>query len=93
MMDFSICISNQCSLSNHFLEKEAKFGAKFVMTSSGRCCCCFYSIEQNLVFANVIGREHLNFSLYCIRVYLFYGHRRNPYNESSVSTRIKILSP
>ena len=47
-----------------FLWERGKVWAKFVMTSSSRCCCCFYSSKQNLVFANFIGREHLNFSLY-----------------------------
>ena len=30
MMDFSICIPNQFSLSNHFSEKEAKFGPSLI---------------------------------------------------------------
>ena len=45
-----------------FLGEGGKVCAKFDMTSSSRCCCCFYSIKQNLVFVNFIGRERLNFS-------------------------------
>ena len=30
MMDFSICIPNQISLSNHFFEKEAKYGPTLI---------------------------------------------------------------
>ena len=45
-----------------FLWERGKIWAKFDMTSSSRCCCCFSSFKQKLVFANFIGRERLNFS-------------------------------
>ena len=47
-----------------FLRERGKVWAKFDMTSSSHCCRCFDSIKQNLVLANFIGRECLNFSQY-----------------------------
>ena len=47
-----------------FLRERGKVWVKFDMTSFSHCCRCFYSIKQNLVLENFIGRECLNFSQY-----------------------------
>ena len=84
MMDFCICIPNQFFFKQPFLWEGGKVCAKFDMKSSSRRCCCFY-LRNKLWF--FIGRAQP------IKVYLFYNYRPNPYIESSVLTRITILSP